>query len=87
MLGDEPDIEPARVPRFFGRTRDELLDRIDPVIRVTGKGHHAPLHDPDISLPVLRSFLDPRPDIESARGREQHLPRLAAHHCEGHEAQ
>jgi len=69
QLGNEPDIEPTRVPRFFGRTRDELLDRIGTVIREAGTGHDAPLRDPGISLPVLRSFLDPPSASHLVEGR------------------
>ncbi len=57
--GTEPDIEPHRVPRFFGQRRENLLDRIGTVVRVEAlvQGHTAPLQSPEILVPFVEKLL------------------------------
>ena len=59
--GEEPDIKPERVPRFFGRTREELLARVGKVVNATPTGHNAPLLHPEITQPIVSGFLDAPP--------------------------
>jgi hypothetical protein len=59
--GQEPDIRPARVPAYFGRTRDEILARLGTVRMAPSRrahGHIAPLRDPSLVLPILETLLD-----------------------------
>jgi len=61
--GDEPDIPPSRVPYYFRRTRDELLQRFGTVLRVPlaqTHGHNGPLLRPNLVLPLLEKLLAPR---------------------------
>lgn len=56
--GKELDIKPERAPQFFGRTREELLARMGTVIRPRGVvGHNAPLHTPEVVVPLIEDFL------------------------------
>lgn len=58
--GQEPDIRPARVPAYFGRTRDEVLVRLGTVRMAPPRqanGHIAPLRDPSLVLPILETLL------------------------------
>jgi pimeloyl-ACP methyl ester carboxylesterase len=59
--GKEPDIRPARVPHYFGRTREALLERFGTVRTVPfshASGHTAPLLKPNLVLPILEELLD-----------------------------
>jgi len=61
--GREPDIPPARVPSYFGQTREALLERFGMVVRVPlpeASGHKAPLLKPDLVLPIVESLLNRR---------------------------
>jgi pimeloyl-ACP methyl ester carboxylesterase len=57
--GTEPDIEPHRVPRFFGQRRENLLARIGTVVRVEAfaQGHIAPLQSPELLVPFVERLL------------------------------
>ncbi len=57
--GSEPDIEPARVPRFFGRRREVLLQRIGTVVSVEAsvQGHTIPLESPELVIPLVDELL------------------------------
>lgn len=58
--GEEPDIRPDRVPHYFGRSRDQLLERTGRVVRVPptrASGHKAPLLRPAVVLPLLDEVL------------------------------
>ena len=71
--GKEPDIRPARVPHYFGRTRQELLDRFGSVVAVPplhAYGHAAPLLEPNLVLPILERLVD--------RSVAAHRPRVGA---------
>jgi len=58
--GEEPDIRPGRVPKFFPRTRDQVLRRCGEVVftRTDRDVGHAPLEYPDISLPLIDAALE-----------------------------
>jgi pimeloyl-ACP methyl ester carboxylesterase len=59
--GHEPDIRPARVPDYFGRTRAALLERfgtVRSVPRADASGHNAPLLNPNLVVPILETLLD-----------------------------
>jgi len=59
--GEEPDIRPTRVPHYFGRTREALLERFGTVWslpRLNAGGHNAPLLKPNLVLPILETLLD-----------------------------
>jgi pimeloyl-ACP methyl ester carboxylesterase len=61
--GEEPDIRPSRVPHYFGRTREALLERLGTVRRMPpphASGHNAPLLEPNLVLPILEELLDRR---------------------------
>lgn len=58
--GEEPDVLEDRVPRFFGRDRDELLTRLGKTVVVPPDeqdGHTAPLRLPRLSLPVIEAAI------------------------------
>ena len=56
---EEPDIRDNRVPRFFGRTREELLHRMGKVVKlVQAGGHDAPLIDPSPTLRLIDHVVD-----------------------------
>jgi hypothetical protein len=59
--GEEPDVLPDRVPQFFGRTREELLDRLGTVVRMPNRGHNAPLLEAELSVPLIKRFLEAPP--------------------------
>ena len=59
--GEEPDIRPDRVPHYFGRTRDELLERMGRVVQVPParrSGHRAPLIEPAVVLPLVDGIVN-----------------------------
>jgi len=65
--GEEPDIRPGRVPKFFPRTRDQVLRRCGEVVftRTDRDVGHAPLEYPDISLPLIDA------ELNATRGRPE----------------
>ena len=61
--GNEPDVPRARLPKYFGRSREELLARLGTVVHVPllqGTGHNAPLLEPRPVLPIVQQLLDRR---------------------------
>jgi len=80
--GKEPGVPPTRVPRYFGRTRGELLERFGTVVDFPlSNGHNAPLFQPDLLIPILEKLLDrplaaPRARREPIRSPDapQHAP-------------
>jgi hypothetical protein len=70
---EEPDIRPDRVPHYFGRTRDELLERMGRVVQMPParrNGHRAPLIEPEVVLPLVDGIVNTFTNLEfrSARG-------------------
>ena len=62
-IGQEPDIRPARVPHYFGRSREELVARFGRALRLpeaSASDHNAPLRKPNLVLPILEALLDRR---------------------------
>lgn len=67
--GEEPGIAPGRIPHFFGRPRDVLLQRLGRVRTVStaeATGHSAPLFHPDIVVPLVTELLDQVPSTCTA---------------------
>ena len=57
IAGEEPDIPAERVPALFGQTREQLLQRVGRVVTLPGKGHDAPLLEPDITVAPVEKLL------------------------------
>ena len=56
--GQQPGVPSARIPRYFGRTRRELLARLGAVVELPlANGHNAPLREPALLLPILHNLL------------------------------
>ena len=69
--GKEPDVRPARLPHYFGRTREELLARLGTVVNVPllqATGHNAPLLEPRPVLPILQRLMDGRAPARQPSG-------------------
>lgn len=58
--GEEPGIVAERLPRHFGRARDELLQRMGGATDLSAPavtGHDAPLLQPNATVPFIEYVL------------------------------